>query len=255
MERAHKVFMIVFAFVAINSIFVAEAGLSLGSTQLRRTAEVLDGNSARFKLLLFNAHDEQNLHITTGYEAPEGWSVSIDPSAFALPYREIGDRIYEEGYEFLSTGLGDVKARPVIIDVGVPPGETTGSYDVKITVNARRGSSGVAMTQSRSYGFTVDVLGVPPQEESQGEDPQEESEEKESGESQQPKQPTPSPPMQLPQNNEPGIIDENTTQLREQTEQQIGNLTGMIISNPIIAPIALCIVLFAFLALRYFKRI
>ena len=253
MERAHKVFMIAFALMVMNTMIIAEAGLSLGSTQVRRTAEVLDGNSARFKLLLFNAHDEQELYITTGYEVPEGWSVSIDPSAFALPYREIGDRIYEEGYEFLSTGLGDVKAKPVIIDVGVPPGETTGSYDVKITVNARRGSSGVAMTQSRSYGFIVDVLGVPLQEEPEEE---EESEEKESEEPEErPSVTQPQPPMQLPQNNEPGIIDENTTQLREQTEQQIGNLTGMIISNPIIAPLALCIVLFAFLALRYFKRI
>ena len=254
MERVLKI-TLVFAIVMINFIVVVQAGISLGSVQVTKTAKASVGESVDFKFLVFNAHETGDLYITTDYEAPNNWIVSVNPSGFTLPFRAVGDRTKENGFEFLSTGLGDVKAKPVMVNVVVPGGAEPDSYEVKVILDAKRGSSGVTMSQSRSYRFIVTVLG----ESSVSQESEEEIEEEKKKTSQkmnEEKIVTPSQPVNVPDSNIPGILEENdTNQFEGQVNDQITDFTGMVISNPIIAPVALLIAALAFVVLRYFKRI
>jgi uncharacterized membrane protein len=248
MEIARKIFMILFTYMMINSVVFAEAALSLGSVQVSRTAEANAGEDVQLKLLLFNAHEKEDLIISMNYKSPSGWSVQISPQEFNLPYKEIGDISKEDGYEFLATGLGDVKTKPVWINVGVPDNELTGTYEVKININARRSGSGISMSQSRSHTFIIHVNGAYSQD-SQPEEGQDEETQKSSP------QPNPSQTgtenKEQPNNQNDGIIqNENSTQLTSQND-----ITGMIISNPLFGPILIGIVVIVFVLLRVFKRI
>lgn len=254
MEQARKIYIVVFAMVLINSVIVAEAALSLGSVQVTKSASLSAGESVRFKILLFNAHDTNDLFITASYESPAGWDVSVSPSAFMIPYREVGDVSKEDGFEFLGTGAGDVKAKPVWINVRVPEDEFSGTYEVRLVIRAKKGSSGVSMSQSRTYKYSIEVLGAE-QEQTQEEEEEQQSEEKEQQKSSQQTRPEQESPATLPQENIPGITYNQSDEFREQAEDRINGLTGMIISNPMVAPVALSLAVIVFLVLRYLKRI
>ncbi len=253
MEQAHKIFVIVFAAVIINSIAFVEAGISLGSVQVKKTATVNAGESTQFKLLFFNAHEIQGMYITTDYESPDGWVVSVNPSEFMLPYRAVGDKTNEEGFEILGTGSGDVKAKPVFVNVKVPQDEESGTYTIKIKVHTKKQGSGISMTQSRNYVFRVVVI-------SQNTKTKKNKEEEHKASS-QPKQSKNRrekmflEPINPERGNAKGIVTSNTTETRNKLERDVDNVTGMLLTNPVVAPISICLVVIVFFVMRYFKRI
>ena len=247
MERSLKTLIgscILFMMLAAS---VAEAGLSLGSAQVSEYARVGAGDSTAFKFLLFNAHEEDGLRIETSHEEPGGWSVSVNPSAFDLPYRQVGDSSYETGYEFLGTGSGDVKAKPIWVNVLVPADEEEGRYQVKVNVFAV-GTGTVAMSQSTSYAFTLDVEAV---EGPGGQAPEESGG---GGGSQKPPAEVYQPVAESP-GTIPTAPSEETNKLRSGVEEQINDFTGMLISDPMITPLAFIAVALVFVFLKVFKKI
>jgi uncharacterized membrane protein len=221
--------------MVLATAFPAEAATSFGSVQVRSSADVIAGGSAQFRMLLFNAHDSGDLYVTISETLPPGWTTSIEPREFVLPYRAVGDTMPEEGYEFLSTSLGDVKTKPVTITVSIPGGEETGSYTVRVSISAKNRFSGISMSQVRSYGFTVNVKGrepVTPENESV-------------------------PPVQAQEVGNVSVpvqpaVAENWS---VSEHGQPGDLVGMIISNPVIAPAALSVACIMFVLLRLLKKI
>ena len=248
METIHKLFVLFFAISLINSVLIVQAKISLGSVQVKDSATVLPGDSTGFKILLFNAHENTSLYVTTDYESSEGWVITITPDEFILPYKEIGDKVYEEGYEFLGTNAGDVKAKPVWIDIEVPSNEKIGSYEVKVIINARKQNSGISMSQSRSYNYNVIVIGTQNVPDDNSESTVSDGQEFFKHEQEKVQAPEDS------NNSLPGII-EGPGMVEEINTDYLSDIAGMIISNPATGPVIFGAVILSLILLRIFKRI
>lgn len=138
----------------------AQAGVSLGSAQGSRSAEVIQGGETRFKILLFNLHEPEGLGVSMDVEEkPDGFYVDVEPDDFNLAFTEPGDNEPVEGYEFVVTSLGVVRARVVNVDVEVPGDAEPGEYTVKVYATAGGSGGMMATSQKRAFEFSVIVPG------------------------------------------------------------------------------------------------
>ena len=144
------------AVLVVLNANTAGAVLSLGSSTGQKSANAYPGGTVQFRILLFNIHEPSDIGVELSAEAPGKWNTEISPQSFDLEYFPAGACLNREGYECLSTGEGDVMARPFMISVEVPDSAKTGSYDV-ILISTVRGDGHFSMEQSRSFHFTVNV--------------------------------------------------------------------------------------------------
>lgn len=138
----------------------ALAGISLGSAQGGRHAEVAQGGEVLFRVFLFNAHQEDDVEVYTGVYEDGGLSVSVEPERLLLPYTEPGDCSGGgPGYACLSTPQGDVSAREVTVRVSVPFRARLGEHRVSVYAATERQEGTLASAQVRKFWLTVDVRG------------------------------------------------------------------------------------------------
>ena len=149
-------------FLALMLPNFAGAAVSMGSAVDRKYEMVFPGESATFKILFFNIHDESGLRLELESEQPSNWDVNIFPRDLDLPYSEPGDMESQEGYEFLGTGDGIVKAKPVLVRVDVPGSAKSGNYRVKVSASVEKAGGVLSMSQTRAFYFDLGVKPLPP---------------------------------------------------------------------------------------------
>jgi hypothetical protein len=143
--KIHKILLI--AIILVSPAVCAE--ISLGTIQPEKSFSVDPGETAGFKILLFNTH--ASVHVRFSYEIPENWNIRIDPEELDVP---------SDSGEYISLPEGYVKASQIDIRVNVPDNEKAGDYAVKVIAQATSDESGtVSVSQERPFLFKVKVLG------------------------------------------------------------------------------------------------
>jgi len=147
--------------ISLMASGTAQAGVSLGTVQVDKVKEIYPGESASFKVLLFNIHSEGNMGIGMNAEYPSGWSIEM-PVNVDIPRTDVINRPEpQEGYEFIKAEKGYIKAKPVVIRVSVPESVTAGTYDIRVSARTLgvEGST-LSVSQSRSFRFSAIVREV-----------------------------------------------------------------------------------------------
>jgi hypothetical protein len=216
-----------------------QAGISLGSAQDGKYVAIEQGGDTSFRIFLFNVHQEDDLEVYLGAVEDGGLSVEIEPDYLTIPYTEPGRYTEpEEGYVFLGTGQGDVKAKPVRVRVSAPLYADPGRYEVIVYAATKRGEGLVGTAQVRKFFFTIDVgieegLGVEEEEVKTG------AEEESQGDGEEEPQ-------------EPGDSEEG---ISLEGQERGDSITGAVTGVPVFGPIVLAGVLLLLLVLRLLKRI
>jgi len=155
---------------------------NFGSMQPAKELSVSPGDSITTKLYFYNIYGNRITHISLSVsKAPEDWDISFDPplhtttvnisgimtevteNLFVEPseaLEEIPETI-PEGIEYISSSVGYIGAKPVLITISVPEDEKLGkSFNITISASAEwLGQTGaVAIKQSRDFDFTVKVV-------------------------------------------------------------------------------------------------
>ena len=162
MRREIWIALIAWLFLALLLPRFAGAAVSMGSAVDRKYDMVFPGESATFKVLFFNIHDESGLQLELESEQPSGWDVNIFPRELELPYSEPGDMEPREGYEFLGTGDGIVKAKVVLVRVDVPGSAKPGNYRLKVSASVEKAGGVLSMSQTRTFYFDLGIKPRPP---------------------------------------------------------------------------------------------
>lgn len=170
------------AALAQNESGTAEsAKYNFGSMQPSKEIRAAPGDEIATKLYFYNIYGNRITHIVLSIaQAPEGWNVSIEPDVHdaqvvisGVPttvkenlYVEPSSAVNEapatipEGIEYIQSGVGNIGAKFVTIRVSVPKSEKLGTVG-RIVVDAAAnwlGQGGtVAISQSRSFDYTVTV--------------------------------------------------------------------------------------------------
>lgn len=159
-----------------------EAKYNFGSAQGAKELTISPGDEISTKLYFYNIFGNRNTHIALSVgDVPENWDVSIEPALHKItvsvsgvstiieenlylrPPSDVADTIPDdipEGIEYISSSVGFIGAKPVLIKIQVPDDEKLGTV-AKITIEAVAswlGQSGTAaITQSRSFDYTITV--------------------------------------------------------------------------------------------------
>lgn len=133
----------------------AQAAISLGSATSSREAVAQPGDRVEFGMLLFNMHENLTLRASVRVEGPDSWNAYANPGSFDLKFSQPGSCRQMDGYECLSTGLGDVMARKVAVVAQVPKSAKPGEYIVKAETRIGGDGGQISMQQSRTFYFSV----------------------------------------------------------------------------------------------------
>ncbi len=221
---------LIIALLLISSISIAQEEApkyNFGSAQGDAEIKISPGKEGTVKLFFYNIFGNRITHIRLDVsEAPEDWVISFDPSShttavnlsgvlvnvtenlFVEPSKAV-DKIPEdvpESIEYISSSVGYIGAKPVIITIKVPEDEQVGKVE-NITISGVAswlGQTGnVAIVQSRDFTYQVTVVAEEFTEE-----------------------------IILP---EEGVV--------EREAEQPAGITGLIVANPAVAGIIIILVL------------
>lgn len=158
--RYAVIFLVMLVFFLILSIQNIHAVIPLGSAYGKKSIDILPGDVTSFKILLFNIHEKPGIYVSMNVtELPKGFNITITPKNFYLPYSEPGSSELEEGYEFLGTGHGDIKARVVRVMVKTPQNIEPGKYYIRLSAVVKGPENILTTSQLRSFKFEVNVMG------------------------------------------------------------------------------------------------
>ena len=159
-----------------------DAKYNFGSAQGAKTLTISPGGEATTKLFFYNIYGNRITHIVLEVaDAPQGWDITIEPALhetnvivsgipttveenlFVEPGSDVAESIPDdvpEGIEYISSPIGFVGAKPVLISIKVPEDAKLGTV-AKITIDGTAswlGQTGTAaITQGRSFEYTVTV--------------------------------------------------------------------------------------------------
>jgi len=174
---------LLFALVSVFTLAQEEAKYNFGSAQSAKELTIAPGDEVTTKLYFYNIYGNRITHISLEVgEVPKNWDVSIDPplhetsvivsgvattveeNLFAEPGSDVAESIPDdvpEGIEYISSPVGFVGAKPVLIKIKVPSNEKLGTVaNVRIDGTASwLGQTGTAaITQSRSFEYIVTIV-------------------------------------------------------------------------------------------------
>ncbi len=158
MDRKNITLVLLAWLFLVLTIIPSTEAITLGSAMDKKTIQASPGDSITFKLLFFNIHENSALQLQLESECPHGWNVVIEPAIIDLPLRELGDLTPEEGYEFLGTAKGDVKAKPVRIRVDIPDSAQPGNYRLKVSASVGKGGGVLSTSQIRNFYFDISLI-------------------------------------------------------------------------------------------------
>jgi len=145
--------VVVFFFILLSSEAYA---ISLGSIVKNDFAEIIDSESAKFKILFWNIETESYTLKLSIKESPEDWIVIIDPDDFVLD-RTIGE-------EYISLPYMNENIRAKVVNLFVKPDSDSkpGNYSVVIEAGSRTydESGGIKIVPERVLKFRIDLKGL-----------------------------------------------------------------------------------------------
>jgi hypothetical protein len=155
---------------------------NFASMQADKALRLTPGEEGITKLYFFNIEGNRNTHIALSVgEAPDNWDISFEPALHKSTILVSGvpttftenlyvepsealDKVSKEvpkDVEYISTAVGYVEAKPLEIKIKVPSDERLGKIG-KIRIDALASWAGqagaAAITQSRSFDYTVTVV-------------------------------------------------------------------------------------------------
>jgi len=141
-----KIFKATFLFLIIFS--TSAFALNLGTLVNNDYVKLSVNESARFKVLFWNIENESYKIQLNVKEAPEDWTIIIEPNNFVLNSTF--------GKEYFKLPYGNyVKATPV--DIIVKPTNRPGKYDIIISAKTILPQNGINFAQERLFKFVVEV--------------------------------------------------------------------------------------------------
>jgi len=175
-------FLVLIFLVGIVNAQEEDAKYNFGSAQGAKELTISPGSEATAKLFFYNIYGNRITHITLDVgDAPKDWDITIEPALhtstisvsgvtttveenlFVEPGSDVAESIPDdvlEGIEYISSPIGYVGAKPVLIKIKVPSDEKLGTV-VNIRIDGTAvwlGQTGTAaITQSRSFDYTVTV--------------------------------------------------------------------------------------------------
>ena len=175
-------FLVLIFLIGVVNAQEEDAKYNFGSAQGAKELTISPGGEATTKLFFYNIYGNRITHIILEVaDAPKGWEISIEPALHetsvvvsGIPttveenlFVEPGTDVQEskpddvpEGIEYISSPVGFVGAKPVLITIKVPEDAKLGTV-AKITIDGVAswlGQTGTAaITQGRSFEYTVTV--------------------------------------------------------------------------------------------------
>jgi len=175
-------FLVLIFLIGVVNAQEEDAKYNFGSAQGAKELTISPGSEATTKLFFYNIYGNRITHITLEVgEAPKNWDVSIEPALhetdvvvsgipttveenlFVEPGTDVAESIPDdvlEGIEYISSPVGFVGAKPVLITIKVPEDAKLGTV-AKISIDGVAswlGQTGTAaITQGRSFEYTVTV--------------------------------------------------------------------------------------------------
>jgi len=177
-------FLFLLIFSLLLSIAYAQEApkYNFASMQSDKSLSLAPGEQGITKLYFFNIDGNRITHIPLSIgEAPDNWDISFEPALhtttvsvsgvpttftenlFVEPSEAVDEvpKNVPEGIEYISTAVGFVGAKSVEIRIKVPVNEKLGTVG-KITIDAVASWAGqtgaAAITQARSFDYTITVL-------------------------------------------------------------------------------------------------
>src|SRR3989338_946365 len=176
-------FLVLIFLIGVVNAQEEEAKYNFGSAQSAKEISIAPGDVVTTKLYFYNIHGNRITHISLSVaEAPENWDISIEPALhestvivsgvtttveenlFVEPGSDVAESVPDdipEGIEYISSPVGFVGAKPVLIKIKVPSNEKLGTVaNVRIDGTASwLGQTGTAaITQSRSFEYIVTIV-------------------------------------------------------------------------------------------------
>ena len=174
--------VLIFLIGIVNAQEEEAAKYNFGSAQGAKELTISPGGEATTKLFFYNIYGNRITHIVLEVaDAPKDWEISIEPALhetdvvvsgipttvdenlFVEPGTDVQESIPDdipEGIEYISSPVGFVGAKPVLITIKVPEDAKLGTV-AKITIDGIAswlGQTGTAaITQGRSFEYTVTV--------------------------------------------------------------------------------------------------
>jgi uncharacterized membrane protein len=151
----HKGIIIATAFMLLLS--TSAYAINLGGTQKSSFAEISISDSAKFRMLFWNAGNETYKVSLSAQSYPSGWDVIISPSEFYLD-SNTGDESLVLPYM-----QNSVMARSVDIFVKPNANSPPGSYHVTIRSDTNLpeiNASGMNVLSERLFDFAVNITGT-----------------------------------------------------------------------------------------------
>jgi len=181
MKKIFSFFLVLIFLVGIVNA-QEEAKYNFGSAQGAKELTISPGSEAVTKLFFYNIYGNRITHITLEVgDAPEDWDITIEPALhetsvvvsgipttveenlFVQPPSDVQESKPDdipEGIEYISSPVGFVGAKPVLISIKVPEDAKLGTV-AKISIDgvgSWLGQTGTAaITQGRSFEYTVTV--------------------------------------------------------------------------------------------------
>lgn len=129
--------------------------INMGNVVSKDYADVSIGDSVKFKMLFWNADEENYTLRLSALDYPEDWTVIIDPDEFVLS-KNIGE-------EYIRLPYMEESIRAKVVNLFVKPSERslTGNYSVTIQSQAVSDYEGIMSMIPRSIiSFKINVSGI-----------------------------------------------------------------------------------------------
>jgi len=182
MKNFFYFFLVLIFLIGVVNAQEEDAKYNFGSAQGAKELTISPGGEATTKLFFYNIYGNRITHIILEVgEAPANWDITIEPALhetsvvvsgipttveenlFVEPGTDVAESIPDdvpEGIEYISSPVGFVGAKPVLITIKVPEDAKLGTV-AKISIDGVAswlGQTGTAaITQGRSFEYTVTV--------------------------------------------------------------------------------------------------
>lgn len=183
--HSNKLFGVIGFFLILGSVVVLaeeQPKYNFGSMQPVKEIQVSPGDEAEVKLYFYNVYGNRITHISLEVSnAPEDWEIEFEPELHDTTVNVSGiivnvtENLYvepdnateeipeniTEGIEYISSAVGYIPAKPVLIKIKIPDDEELGrEFNVTISASASwLGQTGsVAIQQGRDFDFVVKTV-------------------------------------------------------------------------------------------------
>jgi len=132
--------------------------LSLGTLVKNFHSQVLRGETATFKILLWNSGNSSFPIKIKPVLLSKDLSVIINPKEFIMNASKIYDYSSDNEKEYINTPYGLIETKPIEILVKVSNSAEIGTYDFYINLAAGRTDYEISTIFEKTFKFNIDVI-------------------------------------------------------------------------------------------------